>query len=63
MTYVYDVIEQSPFAQATLYSGPSLDAAMTEYRDSNGPTTLYRTADNGQTFEWLCMNGKTFLPC
>ena len=67
MNYEYEVIEQGRFEQTTHYRGFDFDAAMTEYREygcySDGPLTLYRTADGGKSFEWLCTDGKTFLPC
>ena len=65
MNYEYEVIEQGQYEQTTHYRGPSLEDAMTEYREygcySNGPLTLYRTASN--VSEWLCTDGNTFLPC
>lgn len=65
MLYEYEVVEQGRFDQTTHYVGSSLENALTEYREyscySSGPLTLYRTA-NGKS-EWLCTDGKTFLPC
>ena len=64
MNYEYEVVEQGQYEQTTHYIGSSLEDAMVEYSEygcySNGPLTLYRTADGKS--EWLC-NGKTFLPC
>jgi len=59
--FEYEVIEQGQYEQTTVYCGPSLDAALEEYSAySNGPLTLYRT--DGKSREWLCTDGKTFLP-
>ena len=67
MIYEYEVIEQGQFEQITHYCGPSLEDALTEYREygcySRGPLTLYRTAEGTFNCEWLCTDGKTFLPC
>ena len=67
MIYEYEVIEQGQFDQTTHYCGPSLEDALTEYREygcySRGPLTLYRTAKGTFNCEWLCTDGKTFLPC
>ena len=65
MNCEYEVIEQGRFEQTTVYRGQSLENALEEYREygcySNGPLTLYRTAAGKS--EWLCTDGKTFLPC
>ena len=70
MIYEYEVVEQGQFEQTTHYRGSSLENALTEYREyggySNGPLTLYRTSDDEAgkpRCEWLCTDGKTFLPC
>ena len=65
MDYQYEVVEQGRFEQNTVYSGHSLEDALEEYREygmyASGPLTLYRF--DGSRSEWLCTDGKTFLPC